>query len=667
MKERFENMDKERNKAISLLENLNESQTAAVLHNDGSLLIVAGPGSGKTRTLTQRIAYAISPTGRNLKADGVLGITFTNKAANEMKQRIAEALPRSKKRPEISTYHSFCARLLRDNPTNGYVDPNFSILDSDDQNAMVKTVLETLELSQFRRGSGPLLSHISQAKTSGISPEDILCKTPWDLGEFTPKDLSAVYAGYEELIHGQNCLDFDDLLIYAVKIMENNKKIRNRYNRRYKEILVDEFQDTDQLQYRLVELLTADRRNVCVVGDPDQTIYEWRGAAAGNLTKFKKDFDATLIPLGQNYRSTKSIVESSANLISHNEEREPITLFTENKQGRRVRVEQTGDREEEAKAILEEIKEMIKNGRDPSEIAVLYRGNRQSRLLETECNRSRVPYQILGGEPFWSRKEIKDILAYLILMRNPDNRIACRRALATPPKGIGAKTVEQIQKHAEKNGCNLIQSASVLSRGTMGADEVEQPALLAPRNRKNTVQFLDEQFRLRKLSQESPVSQLIRYLITTTKLDQHIKGYDNPEERWANVEELLTAAQEYDQQTPPEGLTALLTTAALTPSSRGQDQPGVITLSTVHQAKGKEWEAVFIAGLDEGTLPNNRSVSGGKIEEERRIFYVAMTRAKELLTLYQNELIHTWDSYIEGEPSRFLTEIESPKGRESAG
>ena len=648
---------------MQLLEGLNEAQKAAVLHDEGALLIVAGPGSGKTRTITHRIAYAISPAGRNLKADRILGITFTNKAADEMKQRIAQILPRSRKRPEISTYHAFCARLLRSNPANGYTDPTFTILDSDDQNQMVKTVMETLGLSQFRRESRTLLGIISDAKKAGIPPEEYPGRNPSDMGDFTPEKLREVYAGYEELIHGQNCLDFDDLLIYAVKVLDHDRKIRAKYNRRYKEIVVDEFQDTDQIQYQLVDLLSDGHRNVCVVGDPDQTIYEWRGAAAGNLTKFKQEFGATLISLGQNYRSTKSIVAKSANLISYNEAREHINLFTENEDGERVKVTTAGDREEEARMILEEICGLIRKGWDPSEIAVLYRNNSQSRLLELECGRQRVPYQILSGTPFWSRREIKDILAYMILMLNPGNRIACRRAMAVPPKGIGSKTVERIQQYAERSGCNLIQSASILSKGQMAASEEEQPELLSSGVRKKVEQFLDGQIQLKRLSQERPASQLIRYLIATAGLEEYIKGSDNPEERWANVEELIAAAQEYDRQEPPEGITALLTMASLDTRTRGQDQPGAITLSTVHKAKGMEWGAVFVAGLDEGTLPSNRSISEGKIEEERRVCYVAMTRAKKHLSLFRNEVIRTWDSaYIEGEPSRFIAEAERAKG-----
>ena len=652
---------------MKLTEGLNECQTAAVLHDEGSLLIVAGPGSGKTRTITHRIAYAVSPAGRNLKPDRIIGITFTNKAANEMKARIAALLPRSKKRPEISTYHAFCARLLRSNPANGYVDSAFSILDGDDQNQMVKTVMETLELSQFKRESRNLLSVISKSKMSGITPEELPEKIDWDLGELTPEMLKSVYAGYEELIHGQNCLDFDDLLIYAVKTLEHSKRTRRRYNSRYKEILVDEFQDTDQMQYRLVELLTPDRRNVCVVGDPDQTIYQWRGAAAGNLTRFKQDFDAKLIHLGQNYRSTGNIVRSSANLISHNDEREPIRLFTENEDGTEVKIRTAIDRETEAEEIVEAISRLLKEGCPPSEIAVLYRGNRQSRLFESECNRKGIPYQVLGGTAFWSRREIKDVVSYLILLRNPDNRIPCRRVFAVPPKGIGGKTAARIQEYAERNGCNLIQSASILSRGKIDALVEDQPELLPGTARRRVAEFLEGHARISRLSKEIPVSQLVRYIISTTGLDQHVKNGDNPEERWENIEELLRASQEYDTMEPPAGLDALLTAAALNPTSRGQDQPESITLSTVHHAKGKEWSAVFIAGMDEGTMPNNRSVNEGQIEEERRVCYVGMTRAKRMLTLYRNETIQTWDSsYVEGEPSRFLGEMESRKGSEQA-
>ena len=648
----------------SLLTGLNEPQTQAVLHQGSSLLLVAGPGSGKTRVLTHRIAYALAPKGRNLPADRILGVTFTNKAANEMQQRIRQLRPHSQQRPELCTYHAFGARLLRANPQNGYVDPAFSILDQDDQRAMLKTVMEMQGLSTFRRAARNLLTMISGAKNAGQTPEELAAATPPDQGEFTPQQLGELYAGYEALIHSQNCLDFDDLLLYPLKILENNDRLRGQYQRRYQEILVDEFQDTNELQYRLVELLTARKDNVCVVGDPDQTIYQWRGAAAGSLTRFKKEFHAHVIPLGQNYRSTPEIVAGSANLISHNPEREPIDLFTENPSGPAVQVKPTYNRAEEAQEILAEVKELLQKGYEPEDIAVLYRTNRQSRLLEREAARSEIPYRLLGGIHFWSRREIKDILAYLLLLDNPEHRIATRRALSVPPQGIGAKTLARLQEHAEKRGCSLLQAAAAAVNPFSPLAAAAAPLNLSAKARQGLAQFQAKLADLRRKSQAEAPRALIAYLLIVTGLDQHIQSYENPQERWENVEELLLAAQEYAAEPPPAGLKSLLANAALTPNTN-QEPANALTLSTIHQAKGLEWRAVFLAGMNEGTLPGSRTLAEGSLAEERRVCYVAMTRAKERLTLYQADFVPMpQGSERPGEPSRFLEEILSPPAEE---
>ena len=631
---------------------LNENQMAAVEHDSGALLIVAGPGSGKTRVITHRIAHQIAE--HRVPGSRILAVTFTNKAAKEMKNRIADLLPSGGQMPLAATFHSFCARLLRSRYANDYIDPSYSILDSDDQITMVKEAMARVGMNPGRNLPRNVLRRISRAKNWGIKPKDYAEIFPTSEGELTPQNIAQVYACYQEHMLQQNCLDFDDLLVFAVDLLQQSEPARNAQRNRYRQILVDEFQDINDLQYQLLQCLTPDGQNTTVVGDPDQAIYSWRGARSENLNKYKNDYRATLVPLGQNYRSTKSIVAASTNVIERNSEREQICLFTENHQGPAVTVKLHEDLESEAEYITKQIGKLLKDDHSLDQIAVLYRNNRQSRLLETALAYKKIPYRLVGGLPFWSRREIKDITAYLTITLNPENRLAYRRVLSKPTKGIGPKTADRIFSHADAHQCNATQALYQISALAV-KDRPGGLHTAGPAKGIETAAAVASVLARISIDPAWPPSRIIKYLLDDVGLREHILSYDNPKERLDNIDELLIAAQQYDSLVPPEGVTQMLADASLVSDRQAEVDAEAVTLSTLHRAKGLEWEAVFIAGMTETILPSARAEMSDRIEEERRLCYVGMTRARESLYLSAPE--GTFNNY-QG-PSRFIEEIQS--------
>ena len=639
-----------------LLDHLNPDQQRAVLHEDGALLIVAGPGSGKTRTITHRAAHLIAERG--IAGERILCVTFTNKAAQEMRQRVANMVPTDQSRPETGTFHAFCNRLLRSSLGNSVVDPQFTILDREDQLAMIARAMETTGLSTQARLKEDVRTQISQAKNRMLTPEQIEDDPHYDTGELILHELADVYRNYKTIIHSQNCLDIDDLLVYVVQLLERNQAVRGRVQRRYRQIMVDEFQDTNILQYHLVKLLTGDGRNLCAVGDPDQCIYTWRGADPANIKRFQEDYaPVTVVHLGRNYRSTGNIVQASANLISHNPDREPIRLYTQNPEGTPVAQNAEYDRDEEAQRILQQIADLIREGHSADDIAVMYRTRRQSRALETAASILNIPYRVVGSFPFWQRKEIKDITAWLELANNPANQVAYQRAIATPPRGVGERTVAGIRDFAAASSCNIAQAGAVIAANHQTGRT--QPFRINTNIAAGLAGFEHLRNEVITISRQMPPSQVIERILSDTGLATHIQGYDHAEERSENVLELKKAAARYDHLPPPQGIAQLLSTASLTTAADRQDEPHALTLTTMHQAKGLEWPVVFIAGLNENTLPIYRAASP---QEERRLCYVGMTRAKTRLCLSYTDIDANGR---DADPSRFIDESMTPAASRS--
>ena len=641
--------------AYSISDNLNQQQQKAIQHTGSPLLIIAGPGSGKTRVITHRVAWLVLE--KQVPPERILAVTFTNRATKEMAQRLEVMLPTGKRRPVVRTFHAFCARLLRREEARNFVDPDYKILDEADRLQMVLDAADRIGISIQRRPARGLARMISHAKNRHITPEEYPNHFDDDLGQFTVEQQAKLYASYEKLIHGCNCLDFDDLLIYAVNLLTSNESARHINKQRFQHLLVDEFQDNNRLQYQLLELLAGDNPNVCVAGDPDQQIYTFRNASSENISDFKAKFIPAVIPLGQNYRSTPEIVANSANLISHNRDREPIQLFTENPAGPETVEHINEDPEAEAEWIAGIIQQKISSGSQSSDFAILYRNNSQSFSMEHSLRQRQIPYRIYGGQPFWSREEIKDTIAYLDIVKHPANLLAWRRTLKTPPKNVGAKTLEKLTAYADRSGANLGQAiTSIVSNYPAGT---RNPLKIPKRQMDGLTKLSADRETIARLSNQWPPHRLIQHLLEITGLAEHIKADDNPEERWANVEELINFARQYENLPPQEALTELMTSASL--DHEQSDAPQSVTLSTIHRPKGTEYPIVFVKGLNEGILPSSRYLDDDQIQEERRICYVAATRAQTELHLSHTRTIPGRDGYpYDADPSRFIEEGKTP-------
>jgi DNA helicase II / ATP-dependent DNA helicase PcrA len=645
---------------MDFLEGLNPQQREAVCHRDGPLLILAGAGSGKTRVITQRIARLIGVEG--IGADAILAVTFTNKAAGEMRDRVSKLLASrgAAAIPWLSTFHSFSVRLLRRDGASladlrpGFT-PQFTIYAEDEQLAAVKAVYRRLGLDESFMAYRAALSKISQAKSRKETPADFY-KHSTD-----PKvaRLAVVYDEYENSLRQATALDFDDLLLEAVRLLQHDEGVRAAYNRRFEYLMIDEYQDTNRTQYELMRLLTELRQNLCVVGDEDQSIYGWRGADIRNILDFEVDYpQARVIRLEQNYRSTQPILEAAGALVSHNLERKGKWLWTEETGGRPVGLFEAADGEQEALFIADSIGRMQREER-PGRIAILYRTNAQSRQLEEALRRYNVPYHVVGGFSFYQRAEVRDALAYLKVLASPEDTVNLLRIVNTPARGIGKSTLDQVERYANEHRIAAwIAIGHMLEAGLFPARA--QSALTA----------------FRKLIEESSQAAAGQPLHTVLKDVLERSGYwrmleestaPDAETRLENLQELLNAAAEAAER--GEGIAEFLDHAALVSDSDQLDESAQVSLLTLHNAKGLEFPAVFIAGMEERLCPHSRSwESEAMLEEERRLCYVGMTRAERRLTL-------TWararrrfggGSLEPSQPSRFLQEIP-PKLTENLG
>ncbi len=626
-----------------LLEDLNEYQRKAVLHFRGPLQILAAAGSGKTRVITRRIAYLIN---RGIRPSQILGVTFTNKAASEMRKRVENLV--NSDGLTLCTFHSFCVRVLRSDGESLEIDRDFVIYDREDQKSAMKKVLKDLTLDPHWFKPAELISKISMEKSHGMMPADIARnrKGTYDLNTLE------IFEHYQRYLRDNNAVDFDDLLLLCFKLFNEFTEVLEKYRRRYRFVLVDEFQDTNKLQYDIVKLLCAEHKNICVTGDPDQAIYSWRGADVGNIVAFEKDFkNADVVLLPKNYRSMKKILQTADSLIEHNINRKPKRMITDNEEGENVIVRKLWDEEEEAAYVCRELLALQANNQRLGDCAVFYRTNAQSRTLEKKLIEYSIPYTIVKGLEFFQRKEIKDIIAYLRLIHNPRDMVSLMRIVNTPTRKIGAKTIGRISQYSFENN---IRFDKVFW-------ELPEDLKISKRSRQAIKSFilLIEDFKALK---ESPVGNLINFIILSTEYDEYLQRTDShrADDKIENIQELITDADKFEEEHRGAGLGEYLEQIALLSDSDKFDQiEDKVNLLTLHTAKGLEFPTVFIVGLEEGVFPHSRVIDGdGDLEEERRLCYVGITRTEKQLymTFCEQRTFIGRTNY--NEPSRFLDEID---------
>jgi DNA helicase II / ATP-dependent DNA helicase PcrA len=627
-----------------LLESLNPTQLDAVKHTEGPLLILAGAGSGKTRVLTHRISYILE---QGLAApEEVLAITFTNKAAGEMKDRVALLVGPDSRRMWVSTFHAFSARILRVHAAKLGYKREFTIYDQADQVRLVKRCIVELGKDPKRFNPRSFAAQISAAKNVLLSPDDYLRSTEGYIAE----NVAEVYDLYQQRLYENNAMDFDDLIMQTVALLEIFPDVRERYQTRFRYIHVDEYQDTNHAQYRLVNILAAAHRNLCVVGDDDQSVYSWRGADIRNILDFEQDYpEAKVVKLEQNYRSTQTILDAANAVVANNASRKPKELWTAGPQGERIRVFTAVDEYAEARFVVSEIERIVDVGASPRGIAVFYRTNAQSRALEDVLVREGVPYQVVGGVRFYERAEIKDAMAYLAVISNPTDAGALERIINVPKRGLGSTSVARLQDHARRNGVSLYEALAQ-------ADEVDLTG--AAKKACQAVLALFEGWRV--AAQEVPPAELIGAVLAESGYRAELEAENTveAESRLENLEELINAAKEYERYDPEPTLEGFLQEQALYSEQDALDTgSGKVALMTLHNAKGLEFEHVFVVGMEEGTFPHARSLDEQNLEEERRLCYVGITRAKQTLTLAYAKLRSSWGEREYRMPSRFLSEI----------
>lgn len=639
------------------LSQLNEQQREAVVATEGPLLILAGAGSGKTRVIAHRIAYLIAE--KNVPSWNILAVTFTNKAADEMRQRVQRLL-RTQERaslPLVSTFHSLCVRILRQDleKLNDKYTRRFTIYDQDDSLRLIKQGIKELGFDEKYLAPRATQSAISSAKNRGQDPTAFAAQAEYVDERRTL--MAKVYEMYETRLHTNNALDFDDLLIKTVRLLRDVPEIREKYNNKFRYILVDEYQDTNSLQFALISLLTQKSQNICVVGDEDQSIYKWRGADISNILNFEKHFHNTkTIRLEQNYRSTQTILDVAGAVVKNNLERKGKNLWTSNPRGGRVGYYQALDAEAEARWVAAKIVEHRKEEFD-LRAAVLYRTNSQSRVFEEAMRRAGLPYNIIGGFSFYERMEVRDIIAYLKLALNPNDSIALQRVINSPPRGIGKQTTDEIERRAKDYDLSWWETISLV---------VEQPGNLGSRAISALKSFRRIVTRLSELSDPdtptesfSPVSDVVREAILETGYESSLRSErtDEAEGRLENLQELVNAAVDYDEQ-GVEGLREFIDHSALVSDQDAYKRDAPVTLLTVHSAKGLEFPLVFIVGLEDGLFPHSRSATDrAELEEERRLAYVAMTRAERYLYVTHAMRRRVYGEELASEPSPFLNEM----------
>ncbi len=632
-----------------ILENLNEKQVEAVTHFTGPMLVLAGAGSGKTKALTNRIAWLIQE--KSVAPWNILGVTFTNKASEEMKNRVTKLISGERLNyvPTIGTFHSVCVQILRRNVHKIDHENSFVIYDTADQGILMKRVMQDMGFDPKKINPKAVLSHISNAKNQLISPTEY---RNYANEHFTEK-VANIYPVYQKMLMQNNAMDFDDIIMKTVQLFEKFPEVLEEYQEKYKFILVDEYQDTNRAQYILIKLLAEKYKNICVIGDVDQSIYSWRGATVQNIMDFEKDYPNTkVIILEQNYRSTQIILEGANEIIKKNTKRKEKNLWTNRKGGEKIKHWLADNETHEAQLIAQEIgKNMIGTEyQNYKDFVVLYRTNAQSRVIEESFIKYGIPYKIVGGVRFYERKEIKDIVAYLRVIQNPNDSVSLMRIINNPSRKIGSKTIESVRNFASKNDLSMFKS--MLLAGEIG--EINQG------KSESIDRFIGTIKDLQKLNSQLTASALIKNTIELSGYKKMIDdGSVEGDARMENISELISVAQKYDQLEPGISLNILLEEISLISDIDMVDNSdNAVTLMTVHSAKGLEFPYVFIAGLEDGIFPHSRSLmERDELEEERRLMYVAMTRAMDCLYFLNARSRMLYGEPKVNAPSQFIAEI----------
>ena len=629
------------------LESLNPQQREAVCHGEGPSMVVAGAGSGKTRVITCRISHLIREIG--VDPESILAITFTNKAAGEMKERIRNILNQREGSPWVSTFHSFCLRMLRKHITELGFSSDFAVYDAQDQLLLVKQCMKAMQISTDAFPAKSLLNHISGFKNDFVLPDQI------DLDSMSygnQMKAAELYPIYQAALKSNNALDFDDLLVCTAKLFQQVSSLREHYDKKFQYILVDEFQDTNAVQYELVRLLSRDVNNVCVVGDDDQSIYRWRGANIENILKFEKDYPGTtVIKLEENYRSTQNILSAAGNVVRENLNRNEKTLWTQNEKGDPVVCHKAEDETSEAAFVCDRIQNLCQEeGYSFNEIAILYRTNAQSRVIEDILRRAEIPYQVIGGLRFYERKEIKDVLAYLRVLINPDDSVSLKRIVNVPARGIGKTSLEKVEAYCRGKALTLFE----------GLRQAGQGGLIGAAATKKIANFISIMDRLDSIYRQSNPLELLTEVIDRSGYATMLKNEDTRESkgRMENLNELYSAVEQLVENENGSLREFLDSTALVADLDNLDDTRGILPLMTLHTCKGLEFSAVFVVGMENGLLPHASSMSdSAEYEEERRLCYVGFTRAKKRLFVSHARRRRIYGNTFNYPPSEFLNSI----------
>ena len=642
---------------MEFLSHLNDAQKKAVTKTEGPLMILAGAGSGKTRTLVMRISYLIEEI--KVSNHQILALTFSNKAAREMRERVAYEVGTETESLQITTFHSFCAKLLRNESSHIGLSRSFVIYDQSESRSIVKSIIQRHGISTKEISPYEVMAFMDEIKNNGLYAGRESAEREID----EQHDFYPFYVEYESELHRANAVDFGGLITGALQLFHKYPNVLERYQNRFKYILVDEYQDTNRAQFELIHLLAKKRKNVCVVGDEDQSIYSWRGADINNIFDFEKYFPETeTLKLEQNYRSSKNIIEAASHVIAHNEIRKGKKMWTDNPQGKSIRIMECSSEKEEARFLAKEIKNLSKNSPDLSEIAIFYRANSQSRLIEDCLRTIKLPYRVVGGVKFYERKEIKDLLGYLKLVINPRDSLSLSRVINVPTRGIGATTLRKLEAESIQKNCSLWETIehiieqkkdySHLKLSARIVSSLEEFATLI-----GDVRYLDRE----KLSRPSV---LYEKILHESGYWQHLKARKDYETaaRLENLQELLGAIKQYEEENKEASLSSFLEQIALDAPNDEVEAGGAkgeVSLMTVHAAKGLEFHYAFIVGAEENVFPSYRSLeeSQDRVEEERRLFYVAMTRAMKELTICFAQGRMLFGQMKFNGPSRFIDEI----------
>jgi DNA helicase-2/ATP-dependent DNA helicase PcrA len=619
-------------------DNLTDSQKQAVFHKEGPLLVIAGPGSGKTRVITSRIAALIES---GVRPWNICAITFTNKAAEEMRTRVAQLT--SAVGVHVSTFHSLCVRLLRQYADQAQLKSNFSIFDTNDQKRAMKQAIKECQIDSNNFTPSKVLDFVSRLKNDLEDVEDVEARAD----DFFTKNAAKVYKRYQQILKQNNALDFDDLLVQTAYLLRDWPEVRQQISSHFKYLLIDEYQDTNHAQYQIAKGIALAHHNICVTGDPDQSIYRWRGANIENILSFEKDWpESVVVKLEENFRSTSNILEKADELIASNSNRKEKKLIATHERGQDVKIETTDDESAEAHVVADRIEALVNEGKDPNEIAVFYRVNAMSRGLEEAFVQRQLPYQVVRGVEFYARKEIRDLLSYLKVTVNPQDDVAFIRAVGTHSRGIGKTSLQRLGQCARVHRQSLCQAALCANQ----IDTINRPT-------QGRIMAFAKMLDKRRQEIQQKVAPLMESLFVESGMENALK---NEPDALENIYELINSAAEYDKRAESPNLTDYLQMIALYSDSDAYDaESGRISLMTLHAAKGLEFDHVFIIGLEEGILPHERSTFGDSddIEEERRLFFVGITRARKTLNILyaRNRVIR--GQFIRSMPSQFLYEI----------